>query len=270
MRKRIRKNAYLYFTAKMLFLFIIIFLLDFSIGHILRYFYFKQECGRQYRATYAIEKTTADVLIFGSSRAYHHYVPPIIENKLKESCYNTGSPGQYLLYNYATLKAILKRYTPKLIILDVTAGDLKAGKESYERLSSLLPYYEKHEEIRPIVELKSPFEKFKLLSSIYAFNSSFLMIAGGNSEYFKKRTIDIKGYKSLNRTWNNPIETRYSEPYKSDSNKTKAFTSFIEDCHHAGTKLFIVCSPTYIMYNPRDYSMFALIEKSEQETNAFL
>ena len=134
LRKRIKKNAYLYFTAKMILLLFIIFLLDFSIGQILRYFYFKSECGRQYRATYAIEKTTADVLIFGSSRAYHHYIPPLIENKLKQSCYNTGSPGQYLLYNYATLKAVLKRYTPKIIILDVTAGDLKTG---YEHLDDI-------------------------------------------------------------------------------------------------------------------------------------
>ena len=106
----------------------IVFLLDFSIGKTLRYFYFKQKCGRQYRATYAIEKTTADVLIFGSSRAYHHYVPGIIEDKMQQSCYNTGSPGQSLLFNYATLKAILKRYSPKLIVLDVVPGDLRIEK----------------------------------------------------------------------------------------------------------------------------------------------
>ena len=175
-RDRIKKNVYLYFTAKLLLLLFIVFLLDFSIGKTLRYFYFKQECGREYRATYAIEKTTDDILIFGSSRAYHHYIPTIIEDKLKQSCYNTGSPGQFLLYNYATFKAISKRYTPKVMILDVSPDDLGVDEDSYDRLSFLLPYYKNHPEIRPIVDLKSPFEKFKLLSSIYAFNSSSILI----------------------------------------------------------------------------------------------
>lgn len=265
-RDSIKKNVYLYFIAKLLLLLFIVFLFDFSIGQTLRYFYFKQECGREYRATYAIEKTTADILIFGSSRAYHQYIPTIIEDKLKQSCYNTGSPGQFLLYNYATFKAISKRYTPKVMILDVSPGDLGVDKDSYDRLSFLLPYYKKHPEIRPIVDLKSPFEKFKLLSSIYPFNSSLLMIAGGNSEYFKKRTTDIKGYKPLYGTWNSPIKTSISEPYQLDSVKINFLKSIIEDCHHEGIKLFVICSPTYIQYVKTDYSI-SVIEKIAKETN---
>src|SRR5882762_3088655 len=106
---RIRKNSYLYFAVKLLLLLIIVFILDFSIGHVLRYYFYKQECGRQYRAIYAIDKTKADVLVFGSSTAYHHYVPPVIEKKLNETCYNVGSPGQGILFEYAVLKAVLKR-----------------------------------------------------------------------------------------------------------------------------------------------------------------
>jgi len=263
---RIKNNAYLYFTAKLLLLLLFIFLFDFTIGKTLRYFYFKEEFGRQYRATYSIEKTTADVLVFGSSRAYHHYVPDIIETGLKQSCYNTGSPGQFIFYNYAVLKAVLKRYSPKLIILDVSDDELRVGAESYDRLSFLLPYYKDHEEIRPIVDLKSPLEKFKLLSSIYAFNSSFLMIAGGNSEYFKKKASDTKGYKPLNRTWNNPIEVRSPTQYEVDSIKINIFKSFIEDCRHAGIKLFVVSSPSYIKYNQKDYSI-SIIEKIAKKEN---
>ena len=91
----------------------------------MRYFYFKETNGREYRAAYAIEKEKADVVVFGASRAYRHYVPDIIEDSLKMSCYNTGNYGHTILYSYATLKVILKRYTPKLIILDVEAEDFK-------------------------------------------------------------------------------------------------------------------------------------------------
>ena len=252
---QVKKNAYIYFAGRLMLFLLILFALDFSIGSVLRHFYFTQESGRQYRATYAIDKTTDDILIFGSSRAYHHYVPSLIEDSLKQTCYNTGSPGQFLLYNYATLKAVLARYAPKLVILDVSAGDLSVGRESYDRLSFLLPYYRNHKEIRPIVDLKSPLEKYKLLSSIYAFNSSFLMIAGGNSEYFKKKAVNLKGYKPLTRVWNEPIKIREIEKYKLDSIKVKVFESFIKDCKDAGSKLVLVCSPLYGKYQEKDYSI---------------
>ncbi len=250
-----KKNVYLYFTGKVLLLLLIVFLADFSVGSVLRYFYFKQQVGRQFRATYAIEKTRDDILIFGSSRAYHHYDPSIISDSLHHSCYNTGSPGQFILYNYATLQAVLKRYSPKLIIFDVSTNDLAEGKDSYDRLSFLFPYYKNHPEIRPIADLKGPLEKYKLLSSIYPFNSSFLMITGGNLSYFKDKSVDLKGYKPLERQWTSPITIRSPGPYKLDSIKEKIFLAFIDDCKKSGTKLLLICSPNFIQFNKPDYSI---------------
>lgn len=257
-RKGEKISEYVFFSGKLILLFTIVFLLDFSIGRILSYYYFKQECGRQYRATFSIEKTEDDILIFGSSRAYHQYVPGVFENDLKLSCYNTGSPGQFLLYSYAILKANLKRHTPKIIILDVTDGELRIERESYDRLSFLLPYYKTHEEMRSIIDLKSPMEKYKLLSSIYAFNSSFLMIAGGNSDYFKRKFTDTNGYKPLNGIWNAPIDKGNSESYILDTIKINVFNSFIRDCKEKNIKLFVVCSPIFLKYTQRENSIIKL------------
>ena len=38
-----------------------------------------------------------DVLIMGSSRAHHHYVPEIISDSLGLSCYNTGKDGNGII-----------------------------------------------------------------------------------------------------------------------------------------------------------------------------
>lgn len=101
---KIQKNPYQYFFLKLVVLFTIVFILDYSIGNVLRYFYFKQESGLQYRTTYSIEKTRADVLIFGSSRANHHYNPIVFENRLKQSYYNVGRDGNFIFYHSAVLK----------------------------------------------------------------------------------------------------------------------------------------------------------------------
>lgn len=245
-----------FFLLKLVLFFVLVFVLDYSIGNILRYFYFKQESGLQYRTNYSIEKTTADVLIFGSSRANHHYDPSIFEKRLNLSYYNVGRDGNYILYHSAVLKGILARYAPKIIILDFIGGEFKRSPDSYDRLSSLLPYYKSHEEMRSIIELKSRFEKIKMLSFIYPYNSSIFTIAVGNSEFNKKRQGDIQGFVPLIKVWNETIKVdRSSEKYEIDSIKVKAYETFIQNCINSKVKLFISCSPYFIKCDHTDYSI---------------
>jgi hypothetical protein len=203
-----------------------------------------------------METTKADLLIFGSSRANHHYQPDVFEKQLNLSYYNVGRDGNSIFYDYAILKSILKRYSPKLIILDFKAQEFIKRKENYDRLSFLLPYYRTHPEIRSIIKLKGPYEKLKLLSSIYPYNSSMFTIAVGNAKFNVKRTMDIKGYIPLTKVWNGSIQIDSSSyKYDIDSTEVKVYESFIQDCIHSKIQLYIVCSPYFIKYGHTDYSL---------------
>lgn len=242
----LKKKHTAYFFMRLAGVVLMVFLLDMSIGKILRYFYFKQKSGLLYRTTYSLEKTNENILILGSSRANHHYQPEIFEKKLGKPCYNTGRDGQYIFYQYAVLKAVLKRYAPEIIILDFTEGELEKGQESYDGLSSLAPYYKGHPEIRSIVLLKGPFEKYKQYSSIYPFSSLMLTIAAGNSGGNQNMDNDKKGYVPLYNELYQPIAFSVGKPTTTlDSIKVEAFTSFIEDCIKANLKLYIAYSPTF-------------------------
>lgn len=228
---------------------IVIFILDFTIGRTLRYFYFKQTSGFDSRTTYAIEKTKADLLIFGASSANHHYVPEVFEDSLKMSFYNTGRDGNGIFFQTALLRCILKRYTPKVIILDYR-GDFGKGSTDYDRMSVLLPYYRTHKEIRDIVELRSPFERIKLLSEIYPFNSQLLTIAVGNLEMNRTRRPDNKGYVGLDREWKAKIDTAKNLPvHEVDSNKYNAFREFLSLAKKSGIKVFVIYSPVFLKFN---------------------
>lgn len=241
---KIRKHPIQFFIAKLLVLFVIIFILDQSIGYTLRYFYFKQQSGFQYRTTYSIEKTNAELLVFGSSRANHHYPPDIFENKLNMSFYNVGRDGNSIFYHSALLRAVLKRYTPKMIILDFDPYEFSLDQGSYDRLSALLPYYKTHPEMRSIIEMKSPYEKIKLLSATYPFNSGIFSIAAGNTDFNKKRMGDNKGYVALSKIWNQPLQIDSNAfKFETDSNKIKLYEEFIKECINAKIKLYIACSP---------------------------
>lgn len=255
---KIRKIKFPNLLIKTLVFLAILFLLDFSIGSILKYFYNKQTSGLLYRSTYSIDSTKAEILIFGASRANHHYVPDIFENRLHLSCYNTGRDGETIFYNYAILKCVLKRYSPKIAILDFSREEFLKNPNNYDRLSSLLPYYEDHPEIRSIVQLKSPYEKYKLLSKIYPYNSLIFSIGIGTTNLNTSRDFikDEKGYVPLPEIWDKqPYVDTSSKKNELDSNTIKLFESFIKDCINSNVKPYIIISPVFSKYIYKDQSV---------------
>lgn len=249
-------NPYIRFFLKLTKLFAFLLILDFLIGNILSHYYFKNQRNYNYRTTYAIDSTTASLLIFGSSRASHHYRPDVFENYLGVTYYNTGRDGEFILYNCAVLKAILKRYSPKMIILDFSPGEFAKTTDNYDRLSALLPFYRTHPEMRSIIELRSKFEKMKLISYIYPYNSSLLNILSQNAILPREKKEDIQGYLPLTKKWSDSIKLENpTTPYKVDSITVNTFQSFIRDCKNSKVQLYIVCSPLFIKSSHIDYSV---------------
>lgn len=252
----IAKNKNIQFFLKVLLFCVILFSLDFGVGSILRLYYFKQESGLQYRTTYSIDSTKADILIFGASRANHHYHPQVFESKLGGTFYNVGRDGTYIIYHYAVLKAILKRHTPKVVILDIKYGEFAENIDSYDRLSSLLPYYESHPEMRPLIELRGKYERVKLFSKTYPFNSLLTTIFVGNLNFNKARKSDIKGYIPLFKEWSKSLELDTNlNDYLLDSTKIRIFESFLRDCKNSNINLIVAVSPYYEKYKYPDPSM---------------
>jgi hypothetical protein len=224
----------------------VVSVLDLAIGNTLSRFYFKETSGLHYRTTFSIDSTTGEVLIFGASRASHHYVTGLFEQKLNMKCYNCGRDGNSILYSYAIFKAAVKRYDPKILIFDVNSDELFYETKSYDRLSSLLPYYKRHPEIRSIVKLKSTFEKYKLISKIYPYNSSILAVAIGNLDLNKKRKDDSSGYIPLMNIISDTILYNLNSGESIlDINKVNAVSDIIQYCKTNNISLVFVQSPMY-------------------------
>ena len=224
---------------------LVVFILDFAIGKTLRHFYFKETSGFHYRTTYSIDSTKAAILIFGSSSANHHYEPRAFEDTFGVSFYNTGRDGNGIFYQTALLKSVLHRYTPQIIVLDYS-GDFSNGRKEYDKSSSLLPYYQQHSEVKEEVELRGPFEKIKLWSQIYPFNSQVLTIAIGNMEANKNREPDIKGYVPMKTVRPPQMQVDTTDKiYEPDPNKVNAFKEFVGMAKKSGADFFVICSPRF-------------------------
>lgn len=194
-----------------------------------------------------MDSTQAQVLIFGSSRANHHYDPRVISEKLEKSCYNTGRDGNFLLFNYAIFKTIILRYKPEIVIFDVDKDFLTHSAEEYERLSSLLPYKGRNRAIEQVIALRGPFEKLKCLSQLYRYNSSLLTIAIGNTEVNKRRKSDIEGYVPLPGTLEmKRPDTDTSAVDPADPQKVSALLDIIMECKKYNIRLVFANSPIFI------------------------
>lgn len=232
----------------------IVFIADKLIGFVLYKYYFLQTSGPNYEMTYLFNECKSDVIIFGNSRAMHHYDTRIISDSLKMSCYNAGKDGlNNMAMIYAELKVVAGRFLPKIVILESDL-DFELAPYLYDRLSVLLPYYRDYPEMQQIVLLRGPYEKFKLLSEIYPFNSSLLNIIryNGESLALQKQNLNYSGYIPLKNKLNNKffVNENVLEKEKScrteiDSNSLKAFKELVLLCQQKNIKLYIVNSPIF-------------------------
>ena len=116
--------------------------LDRGLGWLYETAYFSETSRKNDRLIHSVLGTNEDILIFGSSRALHHYNPEIIEDSLGMTCYNVGSGGQNIYFHLALLESTLERYTPEIVILELMYIDFEVTPQQWdtEKLGTLLPF----------------------------------------------------------------------------------------------------------------------------------
>lgn len=225
-------------------IFVIIFIvIDIAIGKGLSTLIVNTKGGDTGKNNEIVDRTTADILLFGSSRCNHHYDPRIITDSLGMSCYNAGRDGNGILLMYPYYAMLSKRYQPKLIIYDLSGFDVAVDNHT-KYLEWLRQFYG-----RPIVNSMvcaiNPDEKYKMLCQSYRFNGKCLQII---SDAIHPRQQDISGYKPLRGTMSyEPKEAVYIDTAQKpiDPFKKIYLTKFITDCKMNGTKLIFMISPSY-------------------------
>lgn len=157
-------------------LIVLLIVADFAVGKLFSFLHQKSFEKSPYGLVteYAMYRAEADVIIIGSSRACHHYVPEILADSLKLSVHNCGIDGAFFLYQCCLIDGILNRTKPKMIIWDLDPTCLAGGVSATHRLSDLNPFYDENSFCRDILNRSTPAERYKMLSQSYRYNSRFL------------------------------------------------------------------------------------------------
>lgn len=232
------------FLLRLLLFFALIFAFDQLAGMVMTYINNHTVKGDYGRNNYICTQANQDILIFGSSRAIHHYNTRIISDNLHKTCYNCGQDGMGIICSYGRYSLIKQRYKPQLIVCDIEVAYDVLKDDNTRYLGFLRPYYG-HDVIDSIFNNVSENEKYKMLSNLYRYNSRWLDIVAQFRSGSKVIAKDYN-YSPLKGTLNyEPDKYVFHTKKDCDSLKLYYLEKLIQDCRANGTKLAFAISPVY-------------------------
>lgn len=234
------------FLTRLLIIICITLVADRALSYVVKFFYNTTTTTDEYKMNTVIYRMNDPVVFMGSSRCHHHYIPSIISDTLQTGVYNAGLWGMHNIYfQYGLLSNILKRYTPKVICLELHPIDyLQTPFSNVETVGSLLPFINFSSGCDDVLKKAGVYYKGEL-SHLYRYNSQFANILAGNLT--ERSFAADKGYKSLG----GQLDTAYGKitpeefPYPVDEQKVKYLQAFIDKCKENKINLIFLYSPMY-------------------------
>lgn len=128
------------------------------------------------KTPYAVEKVDADIVVIGSSKATHNYIPDSLSCYLHMKSYNCGQDGCFFLYQNCIINMILDRYVPKIIMWDIQPESFikKDVADEYQNIRYLTPYYRSNQWAKIYIDSESKKMPIRMLSEGYGYNSKLL------------------------------------------------------------------------------------------------
>lgn len=239
------------FLKKFIILLVLLFIFDRIIGTLIENAYKNAPQGDIKTFAHSITDPTEDVFIYGSSRAVHGYNTKIFSDTLGLSCFNAGRENSNILYHKAILQEMLKKHTPKVVVLDVSARELtwRSAENSKLVLSSMiLPYVRRDTSFANIARQLFPEELMKAeVSKIYAYNSLVLPLVAGRRKL--KKDDSMNGYVPIHgNKITGKIPAFTDEADQTDSFAKNNFEEFVKTVKDNNIKLYVIQSPLYVKH----------------------
>lgn len=195
---------------------------------------------------------TADLLIYGSSRAWVQIDPLILEDSLNLTAYNFGLDGHGFKLQYLRHREYLKyNKAPKQIILEIDAHSLQKREELY-LYEQFLPYMLWDKEIFKATKSYkgySTLDYYIPLIRYYGMAKTRQYILDVLFEK-KHHAFRTKGYRGSNTKWTNNLDSAKKQmsayEIKVDSSSVKLLNQFLNECQSQNIQVTFVSTPEYI------------------------
>jgi len=190
-----------------------------------------------------IEDCRADVVILGSSRAIHHYVPSVISDSLRMSCFNLGHDGKNIYYQYALLNLLLQQHHPKTVIIDCYSIDVEKSSNfvyNWGALTDFYPYFGQNDSLDVMIrKMGLKYTNRVNISHTYRHNTRFL-------DYFINREIENGGYEPVFGVIKNNVPKSDNDISAIiDQEKIEYLRRLIDICHKNKIVVVVSVSPRF-------------------------
>lgn len=202
--------------------------------------------GRTGLSSYIDNQAMEEILIFGSSRAQHHYDPYMIEDSTGLSCLNCGMDGNGIVAGYARFNQIMQRKNPRIVVYDVQpAYDYLVGEDNSKYLNAIMPFYGEpfiNEMFNNLCEWQ---EMIKMKSMLYRYNSKVIdyILDNVTTRDYHKGYTAYKGVLS-GLTVEKPSLVEKHE-VKIDNGRFALMEKFVQKAQSNNVKLLFLVSPSY-------------------------
>lgn len=240
------------YLVRLIVFFAAVVLVDMAFGYGMDRLYLQAKGGEIKETNDVCINNQYDIVVMGSSRAHHHYVPEIIEDSLGRTCFNIGKDGNGIVLMYGFYKMIVERYRPSLIIYDVSRFDVYkiAEDQNNTRYVSMLKPYSNRAGVDEIFNSLSWQEWVKTYSKLYRYNSISLETI---RQCFFPTSFCADGYLKLEGSFEgNPrsVEPQFGEK---DELKLNLFNEFVSSTIENDIPLVCVLSPHYQVVSSSAY-----------------
>jgi len=195
----------------------------------------------------------ANIVINGSSRAWVHVSPYILDSILITNSYNLGIDGYNFHMQYCKYREYMQFNTgPELVIQTLDITTLQKRTDLYN-LNQFLPYIYKSR-IREFTRQYKGFSFFDYYIPFYRYHNLSEIINTGFKEFFGNTGLDngkFKGYLGMNSEWNGTFD----EYKKANLNGVKIdlhsesielMDTFLSECKKESINVILVYPPEFI------------------------
>ena len=199
----------------------------------------------------------AEIVILGSSRASHHYVPQIFEDSLGMSCVNLGVDGHGILYNYALFHLLTRNNTPKVIIYEYCGFDWEeGGLSTYASNTYLAPAYGRSDVVDTLINaVGKNYKRVLTLLNTYKYNGRV-----HNVVFNSHQIANNKGYQPLYGKFEGVLtedNVDENEEVKVNADKVIYLERLIKVCRQKGIKLLFAISPSLTEGSTQGYELLS-------------
>lgn len=241
------------FITRVILFLLLVAACDYAAGCLGEYAFNHSRGGINHKDKAIRDTAVPDIVIFGSSRAEHHYVPGIIADSLKADTYNMGVDGSGILLMYPYLSQLLTRHTPSLVIYDILPSYDLYDDNFEQYLKPILPL-RGLPAADSIMQAIDPAISVRLLSHTYPYNSQYPSLLQGmlsSADSYSQGYVPLSGRLPDE----NARTILTGKPYS--PLKLQLLYNLVTLCQRNDIRLIVAISPFYGEFSPVDVKYIA-------------